>query len=31
MIVDVFNTSTDYDEAKTVIKDIIEKFFMKTV
>lgn len=31
MIVDVFNTSTDYDEAKTVIKDVIEKFFMKNV
>lgn len=31
MIVDVFNTSTDYDEAKKVIKDVIDKFFMKTV
>lgn len=31
MIVDIFNTSTDYDEAKTAIKDVIDKFFMKTV
>ena len=31
MIVDIFNTSTDYDEAKTAMKDVIDKFFMKTV
>ena len=31
MIVDVFNTTTDYDEAKSIIKDVIDKFFMKNV
>ena len=31
MSVCVFKTQFDYEEAKTVIKDIIEKFFMKTV